>query len=538
MWRALLLAAAERLIKTLLVGRSIHSTMVQNEPPSPLFLAAGAGWLAVRYVAAAHRHIYALRAGLGATVHDLRRRQTLALAGEARAPPARLAERFALLRTVGDRTSDATSRWAIDVVPGVISLVVGVAQLLRLLRAPRSWLCAAFLLVSDALHCFLCQRQAVREDDMDRRHQATVARTYSIAQQSIQNHETVMLFDRQHCEIQRLDKACLAMTECHAQWARCWNLQGSLRHWVAHLQTGTMLWLAHGYLEHAAELVVVLFYAGEVQRGLDELRNYQRVLRMHRAADDALRRTEAPPPVSRITCAASKDGSVRLDRVTVELGGRAVLQHISLDLHPGQRVALLGTNGSGKTSLLRILQRYRLAGTGAVSAPPAHTVLACTQEPQLFANASVPYNAAYGCHAGRTVDPACTTWKAFGPHVEQAAEMLEVAHLAEADVAALSGGERQRLGLVRILAAALERPSEVKLLLLDEHDSALDCGGKSLARRAVADIHQRTGCTVLSITHVAAGDYDRALVLRNGTLVADGSWSTVSRTFFEIAAYQ
>ncbi len=535
MWRALLLAAVERLVKTLLVGQSLHNTMVQQSLPSPLHLAAGAGWLALRYVAAAHRHLYALQEGVTAQVADLRRRQVLALASEAQAKD-RLDERCALLRTVGERTSDVTSRWAIDVVPGVISLVVGVAWLLQLVRFPRNWACAVFLVISDVCYYLLCQRQAVREDSMDRQHQQAVAHIYSTAQQAIQNHETVLLFDRQHCEMQRLDESCSRMMVCHARWARCWNLQGSLRHWVAHLQTGTMLWLCHGYLEHAAELVVVLFYAGEVERGLGELRNYQRLRRMRNVAEDALCRTETPPPTSTLRCSVTLDGSVRLERVTVHLGGREVLRSLSLAIPPGQRVALLGKNGAGKTSLLRILQRYRLAGVGAVFIPPTHTVMACTQEPQLFANASVPYNAAYGCHAGRTVEADCTTWKAFGPHVERAAEMLEVTSLGGAEAAALSGGERQRVGLVRILAAALERPSEVKLLLLDEHDSALDCHGKMLARKVISHIHQRTGCTILTITHARSGDHDRALVLDNGAITEDGEWSAVARRFFGGAA--
>ena len=232
--------------------------MVQQSLPSPLRLVAGAGWLALRYVAAAHRHIYALQDGVTAQVHDLRHRQVLALAGEARVGARyRSSERYALLRTVGERISDVTSRRAIDVVPGVISLVVGVGWLLHLVRSPRNWVCAAFLIVSDVFHYFLCKSQAVREDDMDRQHQLAVAHTYSTAQQALQNHETVLLFDRQHCEMQQFDSSCRRMMACHAQWARCWNLQGSLRHWVAHLQTGTLLWLCHGYLEHAAEMVVV-----------------------------------------------------------------------------------------------------------------------------------------------------------------------------------------------------------------------------------------------------------------------------------------
>lgn len=518
-------------MKVVLVGYSINNMLLQQAAPSFSYVATGAGWLALRYCLASHRHIYALQSGVAAQVQDLQRRQRRCLVGPAGHEDS-LLERFSLLRTVGERTAEVRSRLAIDLIPGVLSVLVGALQLLQLLRAPRNWLCVTFLVASDFAHHHLCQRQALTEDQMDLRYNEVMADMYATAMQSTQYHETVTVFDRPYHEMERLRAACERMLACHYPWSWLWNVQGSLRHWVAHLQTGIVLWLSHGYLPQAAQLVMVLFYAGQVQRGLGECRNYQRQRRLRRTADGALWRIAPAPASTACPPTTTSDGSVRLEHVELVRGEKTVLHDICLAVPHGSRVAVLGGNGAGKTSLFRLLQRWHPPSAGAAALPPAHAVLVCTQEPQLFTNATVPYNVAYGCKLSPE-SATWSTWEAFGEHVVRAAAMLGVQHLSGQKVAALSGGERQRLGLARVLAAVLEAPQRLRLLLLDEYDSALDCHGKALASAAVRAIRQRSGCTVMTIMHTPAGVYDTAVVLAGGRIVQHGQWRETSAAFFD-----
>lgn len=211
-----------------------------------------------------------------------------------------------------------------------------------------------------------------------------------------------------------------------------------------------------------------------------------------------------------------------------------MLRGLTLSVPEGSRVAVLGGNGAGKTTLFRLLQGLQEPDGGTLRCPPPHTVLLCTQEPQLFGNASVPYNVAYGCMSSqKTVrSTSWTSWTAFGPHAEAAAAMMGITHLVRAEVSTLSGGERQRIGLARVLAAVLEQPQRLKLLLLDEHDSALDCKGKEAAGRVVERIRELSACTTITITHVATGTYDHAMVLKDGEIACQGGWREVAKEFF------
>lgn len=551
-------------MKLVLVGRSMEDLLDASSPPLSL-LAVGAGWMAIRYVVAAHRHIYALQCGADAQMQDVLTHQEARFTAEATsatvgAARSQVAEAYALLRVASERRNDACAGLAVDGIPGTVSIGVGCYQLGVLLHAPYNLLCILFLMLSDVLHHRLCQYQAEIEDRNDARYQRTLALAYATGSEATHNAEAVYIFARRAHEMDRLRLACTHALAEHNRWSRGWNIQGSLRHWVAHVQKGTLLWLAHGHLTSAAQLVAVLFYVSEVQSGIREWRSYGRKRRLLRVAQrtlDATWPTPMPsPPSSADDDGFSRDVAARgqdiaLHNVSLRRGHRAVLQQVSVQLRVGSHTAVLGGNGAGKTTLLRVLQGLYVPDEGRVIAPPCDAVLTCTQEPQLFGNASVPYNVAYGCRGDHlshaTAMPmvhaaACCDWSAFGPSVQKAACALGLMGLARTSAGSLSGGERQRIGLARVYAAVLEQPSRLHLLLLDEHDSALDCHGKDAAAHVVHHIQQLSLCTTLSITHAPpprdgdglarAGGFDDAIVMRGGGVVQQGPWPQVASAFF------
>ncbi len=201
-------------------------------------------------------------------------------------------------------------------------------------------------------------------------------------------------------------------------------------------------------------------------------------------------------------------------------GGRVVVRGVAATLRAGQVTAVVGGNGSGKSSLLLGLAGFldgegdRGAGTG----PPPALVLQ-RPEQQLLAR-TVRDEVAYGLRArqrrGRRA--ARAREDEVAATVDAALDRVGLRHLAAADPFRLSGGEQRRLAVAAM--AVLDRP----VLLLDEPTCGLDDVATS-AVLAVVDGLTARGTAVVLATHdlpLARGFADQVLVLRDGDVLASG----------------
>jgi molybdate transport system ATP-binding protein len=198
---------------------------------------------------------------------------------------------------------------------------------------------------------------------------------------------------------------------------------------------------------------------------------------------------------------------------------------VSLAVAPGERVALMGRSGAGKTSVLRIaagllgprsgrvsLGRETWLDTGAgIDVPPERRRCGLLfQEYALFPCMSTWRNVAYPLRGRR------------GERRRQAIELLErfgIGNLSEAMPAELSGGERQRVALARALA------SEPQALLLDEPLAALDSATRAGAGRELDALLAAMEIPVVIVTHSyveASRLADRIAVIEDGRLRAPG----------------
>jgi ATP-binding cassette, subfamily B, bacterial len=225
--------------------------------------------------------------------------------------------------------------------------------------------------------------------------------------------------------------------------------------------------------------------------------------------------------------AARLKGEIIFDRVSFDYGdGQEVLQEVSFKIAPGQRVALVGSSGSGKSTIANLILRFyhatqgtiRLDGVNIEEYPREflrNEIGVVLQDALLF-GASIRENIAYG---KPDATPAEIEAAAREAHAHEFISALPEGYdtiLGERG-STLSGGQRQRICLAR---AIIKHPS---VLILDEPTSAVDAESAALIHEAVDRL--REGKTTLVIAHnlTALDDYDQILVLRRGRLVEQGT---------------
>ena len=230
----------------------------------------------------------------------------------------------------------------------------------------------------------------------------------------------------------------------------------------------------------------------------------------------------------------SAGAGLRVEGVSVALGGRTAVADAALTALPASLTALVGPNGAGKSTLLRAIAgvplpdsgRITLEGTdlGALRRRERARRIALVEQD---AATELPLTVEAVVGLGRTPHGRLLGFGPLGsrgdhgaaPEVEFAIAAAGIGHLRGRDVSRLSGGERQRVLLGRALA---QHPG---LLLLDEPTNHLDVAAQlellGLLRRLTAE-----GVIVVAALHdltLAAAHADRVVVLSAGRVVAEGA---------------
>ena len=192
-----------------------------------------------------------------------------------------------------------------------------------------------------------------------------------------------------------------------------------------------------------------------------------------------------------------------VNNLSKRFGEKLILDRLSLAMQSGEFMALVGSSGSGKSTILRLIAGLEHPSSGSisvdgkpVSSPGADRGMVF-QKYSLYPWLNAAENVAFGMRLQR-IKPAEIR--------ERTAYFLEVVGLSEAAdklPRELSGGMQQRVAIARALAT---NPS---ILLLDEPFGALDLQIRESMQDFLLKLWQRTGLTVLLITH----DVEEALVL-------------------------
>jgi ATP-binding cassette subfamily B protein len=225
------------------------------------------------------------------------------------------------------------------------------------------------------------------------------------------------------------------------------------------------------------------------------------------------------------------DGSICFDRVTFSYnGGSPTLHEVSFSIRPGQTVALVGQTGSGKSSIIKLINRTYDASAGQIAiggidvrawnlAALRRQISIIEQDIYLFSR-TIAENIAFGCpEASRAEIEAAARAAQAHEFIMNFKDGYD-AVVGERGVT-LSGGQRQRLALAR---AFLTNP---RILILDDSTSAIDSATEDRIQQAIARAAQ--GRTTLLITHRLSQirRADLIIVLRQGQVAMIGNHQTL-----------
>jgi osmoprotectant transport system ATP-binding protein len=209
---------------------------------------------------------------------------------------------------------------------------------------------------------------------------------------------------------------------------------------------------------------------------------------------------------------------IEISEVSKSFNGWQAVSELSLTIKDGEFVVLIGTSGSGKSTMLKLLNRLlepdsgsiRLNGKPIVEHSPEQLrrrIGYAIQSVGLFPHWTVEQNI--------SAVPVLLKWPKAKIH-ERVSELLELLHLPPEKFRRrypdqLSGGQQQRVGVARALAA------DPDVLLMDEPFGALDPVTRASLQQELANIHKLSGKTIVLVTH----DIDEALALGERIVLMD-----------------
>ena len=370
---------------------------------------------------------------------------------------------------------------------------------------------------------------------MHRAVQQEIATLANRIQESVSGINVVKAFGRERFEIERFDQQNDLLYQRYVVAARATALNAPFLDLLSSICTLLMLWLG-GILVVWGSLTygeLVAFYAYLLQLVLPIRRGGWLMTMAARASASAERIFEildSPVTVADregATLLPPLVGSVELEDVSCSYyPGRPVLQHVTFRAEPGQTIALVGSTGSGKTSIANLIPRFYDVDGGRVLVD-GHDVRdvrlqslrqqigIVMQETLLFAD-TVRANIAYG-RPGAT--DAEIRSAAQAARADEFIERLPRGYdtgVEERGVS-LSGGQKQRIAIARAL---LMNP---RILILDEFTSSVDVATERLIRQALIELMQNRTTFVIAHRLSTVRAADQILVLEAGKLLAIGT---------------
>ena len=225
----------------------------------------------------------------------------------------------------------------------------------------------------------------------------------------------------------------------------------------------------------------------------------------------------------------TRESAFEIDHVGFHVRGQEILRDITLNIKKGERVLLLGENGCGKTTLMRLIARLNAPTQGMIrqNIDPAlgQKAKGCKA---WFKRVGVVYqNPNY-----QLFMPTAAQEIAFGAKSKEYAreimELFGLSHLAQRHPQSLSEGQKRRLSIAAVAA------SQPNVFLLDEPTVGQDYAGLRDLIHILNRLHEESGNTMVTVTHdmrCAEALCDHAAVIRDGVIAREGDKELVKHYF-------
>ena len=206
---------------------------------------------------------------------------------------------------------------------------------------------------------------------------------------------------------------------------------------------------------------------------------------------------------------------IEINGITKKFGKKTVLSNLNLQIKKGEICAIVGNNGVGKTTLLRMICGHLKADEGEVAFSDNNSkVGVLIESPGLFGDMSAYDNL--------KLKALCLGYEHTKEQLLALLELVELKDVGKKSTAKFSMGMKQRLG---IALALLGNP---EILLLDEPTNGLDPQGINEMRKLIEKINKETGVTIVISSHILeelVKVATRFCIIHNGTIIKDVSIS-------------
>ncbi len=365
--------------------------------------------------------------------------------------------------------------------------------------------------------------------------QKQAARVNNHLQETISSMKLIKSFSKEEYEMDRFADRNRSSMEANITAVRYWSSYAPIIEVMNYLGLAVILvfgsYRVIGGSLSVGELVAFLVYLRLVQQPIRRFTRIVNVIQQAAAASERIfevldTRAEVVEKADAVELPAIT-GRVRLEHVSFAYdGAMKVLQDVTLELEPGQTVALVGPSGAGKSSLVNLIVRFYDPQQGAVrfdgidvrdvQVASLRRQIGIVSQEVLLLNGTIRENIAYGLeHADEEAVIQAARQANAHEFIMSFPDGYDT-RIGERGIK-LSGGQRQRISIARAL---VKNP---RLLILDEATSSLDTESEHLIQEALERLMANRTSLVIAHRLSTIMKADRIIVLEQGRIVETGA---------------
>ena len=371
-----------------------------------------------------------------------------------------------------------------------------------------------------------------------RKIQDTVGQITHISTESFQGIQLVKSYLGEKNESQRFEHAADNNLDLQTKYHRAKALQTPVLHIIIALALAVIFFLVMQVWPHedSAGAVAYVSFAAMIAKPFRQLATLNAVIQKGMAAAETIFATldSTPEKDEGKHVLQNIKGEVAFENINFSYGSTSnngeeqAINDLSLTINAGETVALVGSTGSGKTTIASLLLRFYNVNSGRIliDGIPISDItiqslrenIALVNQQTILFNDSISANIAYGQNLSDTTEKDIED-AADNAYAKPFIDKLESGFdtLVGEDGSSLSGGQRQRIAIARALL------KNAPILILDEATSALDNESEKYIQNALETLKQ--GRTTLVIAHRLSTieNADRIIVLDKGKIIEQGS---------------